>query len=90
MGVFFKKKKYYPGLIYERDFNEYSSEHATLEKDIMKIFNENDLTYSLRQRKSQTNIVQSSSSANGNPNREFLCKSDNGSCYIMHQQRVKK
>lgn len=30
-------------------FNEYGSEHASLQKDIMKIFNENDLTYSLRQ-----------------------------------------
>lgn len=56
----------------------------------MKILNENDLTYSLRQKRSQTNIVQSSSSANGNPNREILCQSDNGSCYIMHRHRVKK
>lgn len=61
-----KRKRYYPNLIYEKDFNEYSSENASLQKDIKKIFNENDVTYSLRQRKSQTNIVQSSSSANGN------------------------
>lgn len=77
-------------LIYEKDFYEYSSEHASLQKVIMKTFNENDLTYSLRQRKSQTNIVQSSSSANGKPNGEILCQSDNGSCYVKHQHRVKK
>lgn len=68
-----KKSKYYTSLLYEKEFKVYSSENAYLEKGIMKIFNENFLTYQLRQRKRQTNIVQSSTSANENLNREILC-----------------
>lgn len=41
----------------------------TWKRGIMKIFKENFLMYSLRQRKSQTNIVQSSFSANENLNK---------------------
>lgn len=78
-----KKSKYYTSLIYEKQFKEYSSENDHLEKGIMKIIIENFLMYPLRQTKSQTNIVQSSSSANENLNREILCRQlpENGSCY---------
>lgn len=81
-----KMSDYYTSCPYEKEFKEYSSENAYLEKGIMKIFHENFLTFHLRQRKSQTNIFQSSSYANKN-----FCAyyQKNDSCYVIPWQIVK-